>query len=184
MATDPSSFSLLYPGQPPAPCLQPPGRSRGQLPAPCLQPPGFCRGQPPAPCLQPPGFCRGQLPAPCLQPPGFCRGQLPAPCLQPPGFCRGQPRHPGKAVIQGPGRNPLVPGASVEQGCRGQPRANPGVSPLAGTPRPRYGSTRQRNIRHGTSTWRLLDCTSAQANFLKLKSKQKVKRHTIFQFSL
>ena len=64
----------------------------------------------------------GQPPAPCLQPPGRSRGQLPAPCLQPPGFCRGQPWHPGKAVIQGPGRNPLVPGASVEQGCRGQPR--------------------------------------------------------------
>ena len=30
----------------------------------------------------------------------------------------------------------------------------------------------------------LINCTSAQANFLKLKSKQKVKRHTIFQFSL
>ena len=27
-------------------------------------------------------------------------------------------------------------------------------------------------------------CTSAQANFLKLKSKQKLRRHTIFQFSL
>ena len=66
--------------------------------------------------------------------------------------------------------------AHHEEGLEGQQDVLEGV--------PEVGEEHDEHLGEEEEEGERINCTSAQVNFLKLRSKQKLKRHTLFQFSL